>query len=141
MSVISIDHVAIPIGNVESMLSFYEIFGFTIDRSLAPQLYAVQAASQKLNFHAPALWQNNRFTLRAPEAKPGCGDFCFVWQNDTDDLSQLLRKHAIEIEEGPVSRVGGKGQGMSTYVRDPDGNLVEFITYAGATPDSEETPD
>jgi catechol 2,3-dioxygenase-like lactoylglutathione lyase family enzyme len=30
---------------------------------------------------------------------------------------------------GPVERFGAKGPGMSVYFRDPDGSLLEFISY------------
>jgi hypothetical protein len=34
------------------------------------------------------------------------------------------------VEEGPVPRQGGrKADGSSTYIRDPDGNLLEFVIY------------
>jgi hypothetical protein len=36
---------------------------------------------------------------------------------------------AVEVETGPVARLGAKGQGISVYFRDPDGSLVEFISY------------
>ncbi|MCY4657696.1 MAG: VOC family protein [Gammaproteobacteria bacterium] len=129
MTVSLIDHVAVPIQNVEAMLAFYELFGFRVDRTLAPNLYAVQCVYQKLNFHAPELWKNERFSLRGPSAKPGCGDFCFVWVGGLEKLNLLLQQNSIPIEEGPVQREGGSGFGTSTYVRDPDGNLVEFISY------------
>ena len=32
-----------------------------------------------INFHRPAAWQDPGFALRAPAAKPPCGDLCFVW--------------------------------------------------------------
>ena len=129
MTVSNIDHVAIPIENVDAMLDFYKLFGFKVDMSSAPLLFGVYTDSQKLNFHAPELWQNKRFSLRGPQAKPGCGDFCFHWVLDLDSLRNLLSTNSINIEEGPVSRVGGQGPGTSIYVRDPDGNLVEFIAY------------
>jgi len=37
----------------------------------------------------------------------------------------------VEIELGPVERAGAKGDGMSVYFRDPDGSLLEFISYSG----------
>jgi catechol 2,3-dioxygenase-like lactoylglutathione lyase family enzyme len=40
-----------------------------------------------------------------------------------------LERHDIEVEQGPVERHGAKGRGMSVYFRDPDGSLVEFISY------------
>jgi catechol 2,3-dioxygenase-like lactoylglutathione lyase family enzyme len=36
---------------------------------------------------------------------------------------------AVEVETGPVARLGAKGQGISVYFRDPDGSLLEFISY------------
>ena len=42
----------------------------------------------------------------------------------------MLERAGAKIEEGPVARQGGrKAQGSSVYVRDPDGNLLEFIIY------------
>jgi catechol 2,3-dioxygenase-like lactoylglutathione lyase family enzyme len=34
-----------------------------------------------------------------------------------------------EVEEGPVARQGAQGDGTSVYFRDPDGSLLEFISY------------
>ena len=129
MAVDTIDHVAIPIVNIDAMRSFYEAFGFGWDASNAPSLYAVTLTNQKLNFHAPSLWQNPRFTLRGPEAMPGCGDFCFVWKSSQQTLFEIIKRLDVEVIEGPVERSGGAGTGMSIYVRDPDHNLVEFICY------------
>ena len=120
---------AIPIVNIDAMRRFYEAFGFTWDASSAPHLYTVTLAEQKLNFHAPNLWQNAKFTLRGPTAEPGCGDFCFVWNSDTGELLETITQLQIEVIEGPVERLGGAGVGTSVYVRDPDKNLVEFISY------------
>jgi catechol 2,3-dioxygenase-like lactoylglutathione lyase family enzyme len=35
----------------------------------------------------------------------------------------------VEVEEGPVERHGAGGAGTSVYFRDPDGSLLEFISY------------
>ena len=121
---------AIPIVNIEAMRKFYEAFGFAWDESSAPHLYAVTLRDQKLNFHTPELWQNAKFTLRGPTAKPGCGDFCFVWNSDQARLLKTIEQLQIEVIEGPVERLGGAGIGSSVYVRDPDQNLVEFISYS-----------
>ena len=73
------------------------------------------------------------FTLRAPAARPGCGDFCFVWQGPLEALLAALRRAGAAVEAGPVERVGGRdhgrAKGTSVYTRDPDGNLLEFIVY------------
>ena len=46
------------------------------------------------------------------------------------DLGLVLEQCGIEVEEGPVPRDGAKGAGVSVYFRDPDGSLLEFISYA-----------
>jgi catechol 2,3-dioxygenase-like lactoylglutathione lyase family enzyme len=33
------------------------------------------------------------------------------------------------VELGPVLRAGAQGVGKSVYFRDPDGSLLEFISY------------
>ena len=43
------------------------------------------------------------------------------------DLLPVLKAHDIElIDEQPVPRMGATGMGLSIYVRDPDGYVVEL---------------
>jgi len=130
MTINGFDHVAMPIERVEEMLSFYENLGFSVNRDAAPRFFSVHFGDNKINLHAPALWKSEKFTLRGPTATPGCGDFCFVWSGTQAELEQLLVRHNVPIIEGPVNREGGRNKtGTSTYIRDPDGNLLEFIIY------------
>ena len=123
------DHVALPMQNPEAMAKFYEGLGFET-RSTA-NLMSVYVGTQMINFHRPNLWQNSTFTLRAPAAKPPCGDLCFVWEGSASALKAMLDRIGARIEVGPADRSGGRRQtGSSTYIRDPDGNLLEFIIYA-----------
>ena len=46
-----------------------------------------------------------------------------------DDAIAHLKKHGIAVEAGPMQRFGAKGNGTSVYFRDPDGSLMEFISY------------
>ena len=42
----------------------------------------------------------------------------------------MLDRAGAKVIEGPAARQGGrKATGSSVYVRDPDGNLLEFIIY------------
>jgi catechol 2,3-dioxygenase-like lactoylglutathione lyase family enzyme len=36
----------------------------------------------------------------------------------------------VPVELGPIERFGARGMGRSVYFRDPDGSLLEFISYA-----------
>ncbi len=130
MSIVSFDHVAIPIEDVDAMLSFYRRLGFEVRDAQAPLFYAVHFGTQKINFHGPKAWRSPNFTLRGPAAVPGCGDFCFVWNGSEAELAARLAALDVAIVEGPVQREGGRGEaGSSVYIRDPDGNLLEFIRY------------
>jgi len=40
-----------------------------------------------------------------------------------------LARHGVALELGPLLRNGARGQGTSVYFRDPDGSLLEFISY------------
>jgi catechol 2,3-dioxygenase-like lactoylglutathione lyase family enzyme len=123
------DHVALPMQNVEAMLAFYGRLGFRVNEGA--QSCSVHFGTQMINFHRPSLWQNATFTLRAPAAKPPCGDLCFVWDGTPESLKAMLEKASAKVITGPVSRLGGRQTtGSSVYVRDPDENLLEFIIYS-----------
>ncbi len=113
------------------MVRFYRALGFDVDEG--PRICSVHFGDHKINFHRRALWQSEDFTLRAPAARPPCGDFCFVWEGSAYALTAALDRAGAEVIEGPVERRGGQDggtvTGMSRYVRDPDGNLLEFIIY------------
>ena len=127
----TIDHVALPLLDTDAMIAFYRSLGLTVDES--PFLVQVHLGEQMINFHQPALWQGD-FSLRAPAAVPPCGDLCFVWPGSADALSEVLARSGAGIVEGPVERVGGRGGvASSVYVRDPDGNLLEFMIYPDAS--------
>jgi catechol 2,3-dioxygenase-like lactoylglutathione lyase family enzyme len=122
------DHVALPMLNTDAMVAFYKKLGFVVREN--PNAVSVYAGRQMINFHRPARWQDNQFTLRAPAARPPCGDLCFVWDGTPAQLKAWLDASGTRVEEGPVPRPGGRqAQGTSTYIRDPDGNLLEFMIY------------
>jgi len=123
------DHVALPMQNTEAMLAFYRGLGLEVRESA--NACSVYIGDQMINFHRPALWQSGTFTLRAPAAKPPCGDLCFVWEGTPAALAAMLDRAGAKVEEGPVARQGGRKKGASSvYVRDPDGNLLEFMIYS-----------
>jgi len=123
------DHVALPMQNTDAMLAFYRGLGFDVNEGA--QACSIYIGQQMINFHRPALWQRNSFTLRAPAAKPPCGDLCLVWDGTPEALKAMLAKAGAKLEEGPVARQGGRRKAASSlYVRDPDGNLLEFMIYS-----------
>ena len=131
-NVVRFDHVAVPMRNTAAMVSFYRALGFHVNEG--DRICSVHFGDNKINFHRPELWENPEFTLRAPAAAPPCGDFCFVWGGSAAALEQALERAGAAVIEGPAPRAGGRNGGADTgtsrYIRDPDGNLLEFIIYS-----------
>ncbi len=122
------DHVALPMQNTDAMVRFYRALGFQLNETA--NAVSVYVGDQMINFHRPARWQDATFTLRAPAARPPCGDLCFVWEGTAASLKTMLGRAGAKVEEGPVERAGGRRKtGSSVYVRDPDRNLLEFMIY------------
>jgi catechol 2,3-dioxygenase-like lactoylglutathione lyase family enzyme len=83
--------------------------------------------ANQLNVHGPGL--DNPEPLAGIPVEPGGSDICFVWRGSIADAADHLARHGIEVELGPVQRTGAGGDGTSIYFRDPDGSLLEFISY------------
>ena len=123
------DHVAVPMQNTDAMIAFYRGLGLQLNETA--NAVSVYVGSQMINFHRPSRWQDPAFTLRAAAARPPCGDFCFVWEGTAGQLKAALDRAGAKVELGPVDRPGGRREtGSSVYVRDPDGNLLEFMIYS-----------
>lgn len=141
MPVVAFDHVALPTADAERFLRFYKSLGFGVEhetewRSGAFPIFSIVFGDNKINVHPEELVRKARGRpefLRGPTAEPGCGDLCFVWEGGVEALLDLLRRASVQPIEGPVARTGGRGggsvSGISVYVRDPDQNLLEFISY------------
>ena len=128
MTISGFDHVSMPLRDAGAMAAFYRAIGAAVDET--DHLVVVHLGDQMINFHREEMWTRTDFTLRAPAAVPPCGDFCIRWEGSADALVALLGDADVAVEEGPVPRRGARGvDATSVYVRDPDGNLVEFMRY------------
>ncbi len=127
-SIYGFDHVSLPMRDTDAMVAFYRSLG--LDVAEHPHVVSVYVGHQMINLHRPSIWQREDFTLRAPAATPPCGDLCFVWDGSPESLDELLDAAGATVIEGPVARQGGRRtDASSVYVRDPDGNLLEFMIY------------
>ncbi len=89
--------------------------------------FAYAFGEQRLNVHGPDT-DVGRLVARDP-VRPGNSDLCFEWAGAIEEAIAHLRARGVELEEGPVDREGGRGRGRSVYFRDPDGSLLELISY------------
>ena len=76
----------------------------------------------KLNVHGPGF---DGINARLP-VQPGNSDLCFVWPGDIESALAHLAEHGVVVEAGPLER----GKGTHVYFRDPDGSLLEFVSYS-----------
>ena len=89
--------------------------------------FAYRFGGQQLNVHGPGSTPHPRAT---DPVRPGNSDLCFVWDGQVEGAAEHLRAHGVEVELGPVPRSGAGGSGTSVYFRDPDGSLLELISYS-----------
>ncbi len=123
---IHLDHCVIHVSNWQKSNAFYEqVMGAEVVP--ARSHYAYRFGQQQLNLHGPGV--DPTPVARLPVA-PGGSDLCFEWPGTVAEAETHLARHGIAVELGPVERFGAKGQGVSLYFRDPDGSLLEFITYS-----------
>jgi catechol 2,3-dioxygenase-like lactoylglutathione lyase family enzyme len=123
---VSLDHVVIAVSDWETSNVFYrDVLGAELVE-LGAGRYAYRLGSQQLNVHGPG---TDAHPVAREPVRPGNSDLCFVWRGPIEQAAQHLERRGVEIEEGPVDRTGAGGAGLSVYFRDPDGSLLEFISY------------
>jgi catechol 2,3-dioxygenase-like lactoylglutathione lyase family enzyme len=125
---IRLDHTIVGVSNWEISNRFYrDVVGAEIAPHGKPPRVAYRLGDTQLNVHGPGLDLSTN-VARLP-VQPGNSDLCFRWPGPIEDAIAHLAQHSVEVETGPVARLGAKGQGISVYFRDPDGSLLEFISY------------
>jgi catechol 2,3-dioxygenase-like lactoylglutathione lyase family enzyme len=121
-----LDHCVIHVSDWEPANAFYrDVIGAALVRRGAG--WAYRLGDQQLNVHGPGV--DTDPVARDP-VRPGNSDLCFEWDGPNDGAVQHLESQGVEIEVGPSERGGARGRGTSVYFRDPDGTLLEFISYA-----------
>jgi catechol 2,3-dioxygenase-like lactoylglutathione lyase family enzyme len=121
----SLDHCVIAVSDWERSNDFYAT---VVGAEVIPvgAGYAYRFGTNQLNVHGPGV--DGDPNARPPVA-PGGADLCFVWSSPIEDAAAHLERLGVEIELGPVERFGARGPGKSVYFRDPDGSLLELISY------------
>jgi catechol 2,3-dioxygenase-like lactoylglutathione lyase family enzyme len=130
LQVRSLDHFVLRVRNLESSLAFYrDVLGLKIEfleeyrAGTRPFVSARVGETSLIDLVPDATYD--------PEKGANAGGFLhFCLDVPTCDFERVipwLRGKGVDvIEEQPVPRMGARGMGLSIYVRDPDGYVVEL---------------
>jgi len=126
VAAVSLDHSVVAVSDWARSNAFYrDVVGAELIQGRQGR-FAYRFGAQQLNVHGPGIAPD---IVAAKPVEPGNSDLCFVWDGPIDGAVAHLESHGVEVEQGPVSRYGARDQGTSVYFRDPDGSLLEFISY------------
>jgi len=121
----ALDHCVIAVSDWERSNAFYrDVLGAELVRR--GSTYAYRFGEQQLNVHGPG---GDPHPVADRPVQPGNSDLCFVWDGPIDAAVEHLEGRGVRVEEGPMRRAGARGEGTSVYFRDPDGSLLELISY------------
>jgi catechol 2,3-dioxygenase-like lactoylglutathione lyase family enzyme len=122
LKVTGLDHIVLNVGDVERSLHFY------IDE-LGLDPVRVDAWRRKEAFFPSVRVAATTIIDLFPRPPSGenLNHFCLVVEPTAFD--ELKASGRFEVIDGPDRRFGAQGDGISLYIRDPDGNLVELRYY------------
>lgn len=119
------DHAVIAVSDFERSNDFYrDVVGVTVAEQGAG--YAYRLGDVQLNVHGPGVEPD---PVPSQRIVPGGSELCFRWEGTAEEAIAHLERKGVLVEDGPLRRPGAGGDGTSVYFRDPDGSLLEFITY------------
>ncbi len=122
-----LDHCVIAVSHWGRSNAFYrDVVGAELVE-LPRGRHAYRLGSAQLNVHGPG---STAQPLPVRPVVPGNSDLCLEWPGPVEPAVEHLQHHSVPIVEGPVERQGALGVGHSVYFNDPDGTLLEFISYA-----------
>lgn len=123
-----IDHVGIRVTDRDVSQRFYEALGFVFDpEEDSPRgrsIGLVNRAGARINLiYNGQTPEGGNVLMDIAEKFPGYTHAAFII-DDMDALVRWLNSKAIAITEGPS--VFGRGRRRVCFIRDPDGNVIEF---------------
>jgi catechol 2,3-dioxygenase-like lactoylglutathione lyase family enzyme len=133
MAIAAIDHWVLVVKDLETTFAFYRKLGLEAGWQDRPGGRGKRPIirindTQKLN-----LYVVDRYEIESPTHAPGyalgSADLCLRWKGTVQEAQDFLKQAGVPVLDGPVARSGALGPGTSLYVRDPDNNLIELMTY------------
>jgi glyoxylase I family protein len=121
LKVAEIDHVVLRCRDQDRAYDFYtRVLGLREERRIAQigliQLRAGRSMIDLVPAHDPRV-----------ESGLNVDHVCIgIEARDLNDVATYLRRQSVEVMGDPAERYGAHGSGLSIYVRDPEGNVIEL---------------
>ncbi|MFZ0679098.1 VOC family protein [Candidatus Binatus sp.] len=121
LKVAELDHVVLRCRDQERAYDFYtRVLGLSEERRIA-QIGLIQLrAGRSMIDLVPASGPRVEAGLNVDHVCIG------IEAGDMNEVARYLREFSIEVMGEPAMRYGAHGAGLSIYVRDPEGNVVEL---------------
>jgi catechol 2,3-dioxygenase-like lactoylglutathione lyase family enzyme len=125
MQIKRIDHLVLTVADIDRTVDFYtRVLGME-KIEFAQGRIALGCGEQKINLHQ----LGKEFEPRAKHVRAGSADLCLIIDTPIEQAIEHIQQHEADLIAGPVKRTGAKGEIISAYLRDPDGNLLEVSNY------------
>ena len=129
LQVTALDHVVLRVRDLDRALGFYRgVLGLPIEsleeyRAGTRPFVSARVGQQLIDLVPDATYQ--------PQTAPQMGGLLHVCVRvagslERDVLPQVRARGVTVIEDTPSTRLGATGYGLSIYIRDPDGYVVEL---------------
>lgn len=119
--VAELDHVVLRCADMSSMLAFYtQVLGLREERRIE-QIGLIQLrAGASLIDLVPA-------SAKRSDNNVNIDHFCLgITTGNLYATVNYLREKGVAIGDEPATRYGAHGMGLSIYIRDPEGNVIEL---------------
>ncbi|HLG70630.1 MAG TPA: VOC family protein [Chloroflexota bacterium] len=124
MRITALDHIVLNVADVERSLSFYsDKLGLPAERVDIWREGKVGFPSVRVNEHTII------DLVRQPPSGNNLAHFCLVADGEIEAVKEELVARGVTIDRDPGKRSGARGDGLSFYLHDPDGNEVEIRCY------------
>ena len=131
ITAIGLDHFVLRVRDLDATLDFYrDLLGLPIEnleeyRAGTRPFVSVRAGQSLIDFVPDPTYD--------PQAARYVGGFlhlCIEIEPGLDGIVPWLKARGITVvEDQPVPRLGARGVGLSIYTHDPDGYVLELVSY------------
>ncbi|WP_341915523.1 VOC family protein [Ferrovibrio terrae] len=127
-SILGLDHVVLRADNPQRLIAFYrDVLGCSVDH-VQPKigLTHLRAGTALIDI------MDRNGALAAPgdqppeQARRNVDHLCLrIDRFDHSAIAAHLKSHGVSVQ-APANRFGAEGEGLSIYLSDPEGNMVEL---------------